>query len=71
MPYVEQWYRRSGYEINHLDGDQISDFEGCGDAIWHTGRKLLWGGYSSRSSRKAYEIISSFRPAGNHPGTGR
>lgn len=58
VPYIEQWYRRNGYEINYLDEDQISDFEGCGDAIWHTGRQLLWGGYGYRSSRKAYEIIS-------------
>jgi N-dimethylarginine dimethylaminohydrolase len=58
VPYIEQWYRQNGYEIHYLDENKIDDFEGCGDAIWHTGRRLLWGGYGYRSSIKAYEIIS-------------
>ena len=58
VPYIEQWYRQHGYELHYLDEDKISNFEGCGDAIWHTGKRLLWGGYGYRSSEKAYEIIS-------------
>lgn len=58
VPYIEQWYRRNGYEIHYLDENEIDDFEGCGDAIWHTGRRLLWGGYGYRSSLQAYEEIS-------------
>jgi N-dimethylarginine dimethylaminohydrolase len=58
VPYIEQWYRQNGYEIHYLDEDKISDFEGCGDAIWHTGKRLLWGGYGYRSSLDAYETIS-------------
>lgn len=58
VPYIEQWYRQNGYEIHYLDEDKISDFEGCGDAIWHTGKRLLWGGYGYRSSLEAYETIS-------------
>jgi N-dimethylarginine dimethylaminohydrolase len=58
VPYFEQWYRQHGYEIHFLNEDKISDFEGCGDAIWHTGKRLLWGGYGYRSSMEAYEIIS-------------
>lgn len=59
VPYIEQWYRQHGYEIHYLDEEAIQDFEGCGDAIWHTGRRLLWGGFGYRSSPKAYEIISN------------
>ncbi|MGM0546493.1 MAG: dimethylarginine dimethylaminohydrolase family protein [Bacteroidota bacterium] len=59
VPYIEQWYRQNGYEINYLDEEKISDFEGCGDAIWHTGKRLLWGGYGYRSSLEAYETISN------------
>lgn len=59
VPYIEQWYRQNGYNIHHLDNTKIDDFEGCGDAIWHTGRRLLWGGYGYRSSLKAYESISN------------
>jgi N-dimethylarginine dimethylaminohydrolase len=58
VPYIEQWYRQNGYEVHFLDENKIEDFEGCGDAIWHTGRRLLWGGYGFRSSPKAYEAIS-------------
>lgn len=58
VPYIEQWFRQNGYKIHHLDQNIISDFEGCGDAIWHTGRRLLWGGYGHRSSVEAYEIVS-------------
>lgn len=58
VPFIEQWYRQHGYEIQYLDEGRIDDFEGCGDAIWHTGRRLLWGGYGYRSSLQAYETIS-------------
>lgn len=58
VPYIEQWYRQNGYEAHYLDEETIDDFEGCGDAIWHTGRRLLWGGYGYRSSLDAYESIS-------------
>ncbi len=58
VPYIEQWYRQNGYEINHLDDTEVDDFEGCGDAIWHTGKRLLWGGYGYRSSVKAYDLVS-------------
>lgn len=58
VPYIEQWFRQAGYEIHFLNEDKIDDFEGCGDAIWHTGKKLLWGGYGYRSSVKAYKQIS-------------
>lgn len=58
VPYIEQWFRQTGYEIHFLDEEDIDDFEGCGDAIWHTGKRLLWGGYGYRSSIKAYEHIS-------------
>lgn len=58
VPFIEQWYRQNGYEIHYLDEDKIEDFEGCGDAIWHTGRRLLWGGYGYRSSLQAYKTVS-------------
>ncbi len=58
VAYIEQWYRQNGYEIHYLDEKEIDDFEGCGDAIWHTGKQLLWGGYGYRSSLKAYDTVS-------------
>lgn len=58
VPFFEQWFSQNRYQIHHLDENKINDFEGCGDAIWHTGRRLLWGGYGYRSSLDAYEQIS-------------
>lgn len=58
VPHIEEWYTSAGYEIHHLNYKKISDFEGMGDAIWHYGKRLLWGGYGFRSSMKAYEFIA-------------
>lgn len=59
VAFIERWYRMNGYEIHHLDAKKVKDFEGMGDAIWHYGKKLLWGGYGYRSSLEAYETISN------------
>lgn len=58
IPYFEQWYRQNGYEMHYLDEGKIKHFEGGGDAIWHTGKRLLWGGHGYRSSLDAYQTIS-------------
>lgn len=56
--YIEQWYKANNYTIHHFDGAMIQDFEGMGDAIWHSGKRLLWGGYGFRSSLDAYQHVS-------------
>jgi N-dimethylarginine dimethylaminohydrolase len=33
-------------------------FEGGGDAIWHPGRRMIWGGYGIRTSKVVYDEIS-------------
>lgn len=58
VPYIEEWYRSQEYTVHHPGYKVIKDFEGMGDAIWHPGRKLLWGGYGFRSSVEAYEFVS-------------
>jgi N-dimethylarginine dimethylaminohydrolase len=58
VPFIEQWYRDNGYTVHHFDGTVIRDFEGMGDAIWHSGKRLIWGGYGFRSSMNAYDIVS-------------
>ncbi len=60
VPFLEQWYRRHGYQIEYPDPDRVPDFEGMGDAIWHSGKRLLWGGYGYRSSLQVYEQIGQF-----------
>lgn len=55
---VEAWYAAQGYERHHLNYKKINSFEGMGDALWHPGRKLLWGGYGFRTSKAAYGFIT-------------
>lgn len=56
--HIRRWYEKQGYSIQELDPSKITDFEGMGDALWHPGRRLLWGGYGFRSSLEAYQVIS-------------
>lgn len=61
VPWFRKWFLSRGYRvITLLDGiesGEIPRFEGQGDAIWHPGRKLLWGGYGFRTDAESYEII--------------
>ncbi len=48
------WARRQGYDVATAPA---ATFEGMGDALWHPGRELLWGGYGVRSEREAYDEL--------------
>lgn len=58
VAHIEEWYLENGYAIHHLNYKSVDIFEGMGDAVWHPGKRLLWGGYGFRTSKKAYEYIS-------------
>ena len=61
-PEVEHYagfFEGEGYDVRHLDGDLPGDFEGMGDAIWHPGRYLLWGGHGYRTDKEVYERLSA------------
>jgi N-dimethylarginine dimethylaminohydrolase len=51
-----EWYRANGYRVVELPGDSL--FEGSGDALWHPGRRLIWGGWGHRTAKGVYEIIA-------------
>ncbi len=57
VPHYRSFFGAIGYESMEFPGD-VPDFEGMGDALWHTGRRLLWGGFGFRSSLGAYEFIA-------------
>ena len=60
-PEVDRYaafFEGEGYEVHGLDPDLPGDFEGMGDAIWHPGRYLLWGGYGFRTDRAVYERLA-------------
>jgi N-dimethylarginine dimethylaminohydrolase len=58
VPYIESYYRKENYTVNHIEGDTVSSFEGMGDALWHFKRGLIWGAYGFRSSLEVYDQIS-------------
>jgi N-dimethylarginine dimethylaminohydrolase len=53
-----KWFGENGYRVENLPV-QIG-FEGSGDAIWHPGRALVWGGSGFRSQSEAYVHVSKF-----------
>lgn len=46
--------------LQGIAGAQVdaSPFEGCGDALWHPGRALLWGGHGFRTALAAWEEVA-------------
>jgi len=52
-----EWFARNGYHVVRLRGGGL--FEGGGDAIWHPGRRLIWGGYGYRTEPDIYDEISA------------
>lgn len=57
VPYYQEWFKERGYQILELTESELL-FEGQGDAIWHPGKKMLWGGYGHRTSLEAYKEIA-------------
>ena len=57
VDHYARFFEDEGYEVHGLDADLPGDFEGMGDAIWHPGRYLLWGGYGFRTDRTVYERL--------------
>lgn len=51
-----QWFKEKGYRVESLP--KPMGFEGSGDAIWHPGRGLVWGGSGFRSQPESYPYVS-------------
>ena len=52
------WARANGYRIVDDFAEPGLRFEGSGDAIWHPGRRLLWGGYGWRTDPQVYHGVA-------------
>lgn len=52
------FFERKGYRRIHLPDRIEGSFEGMGDALWHPGRYLLWGGYGFRTDLNVYSYLS-------------
>jgi len=57
VPHLEKWFSEEGYKIVRPK-DPAFKFEGSGDAAWHPGKRLLWGGHGFRSDPEIYEQIA-------------
>jgi N-dimethylarginine dimethylaminohydrolase len=51
------WFKGRGYEVHDTTRANCF-FEGGGDAIWHPGRGLIWGGYGKRTDAAVYPEIA-------------
>ena len=59
VEHYARFFEGAGYEVRGLDPDLAGDFEGMGDALWHPGRYLLWGGYGYRTDREVYARLEA------------
>lgn len=57
VPAFGEWFATHGYRIETL-GDPTITFEGGGDAIWHPGKAMIWGGIGPRTDAKAYNHLA-------------
>lgn len=53
-----KWFGEHGYRVENIP-TKIG-FEGSGDAIWHPGRALIWGGSGFRTEPGVYPHVSEF-----------
>lgn len=56
VPAFEKWFTQHGFRIETMPAE--IGFEGSGDAIWHPGRRLIWGGYGQRTQGEAYQRLT-------------
>jgi N-dimethylarginine dimethylaminohydrolase len=52
------WYEKQGYKVVRLKNVGHATFEGSGDAVWHPGKRLLWGAYGFRSDSEVYDQVA-------------
>ncbi|HAY35890.1 MAG TPA: amidinotransferase [Bacteroidetes bacterium] len=58
VQFFADHFSSKGYEIIRDLSVGETEFEGMGDALWHIGKRLLWGGYGFRTDLSAYKRIS-------------
>lgn len=58
VPHLARFFAQQGYTLTSIPETVPGSFEGMGDALWHPGHALLWGGYGFRTDRSIYEWLS-------------
>ena len=57
VAHFTPFFEAQGYRPIHLPDRVTGSFEGMGDALWHPGRYLLWGGYGFRTDLAVYSHL--------------
>ncbi|OGR96512.1 MAG: hypothetical protein A2V88_09655 [Elusimicrobia bacterium RBG_16_66_12] len=58
----EGWYEEKGYRIVRFKPGGHATFEGSGDAVWHPGRRLIWGGHGFRTDSEVFtQVAEAFK----------
>ena len=58
----EAWYEARGYRVVRPKLAGHETFEGSGDAVWHPGKRLIWGGHGFRTDAAVFEqLAEAFR----------
>jgi N-dimethylarginine dimethylaminohydrolase len=57
VAHFTPFFEARGYHPIHLPERVAGSFEGMGDALWHPGRYLLWGGYGFRTDLAVYSHL--------------
>ncbi len=58
VPHIARFFEQQGYALVSIPNEVPGSFEGMGDALWHPGHALLWGGYGFRTDRAVYEWLA-------------
>ncbi len=58
VPHIARFFEQQGYALVSIPDEVPGSFEGMGDALWHPGHALLWGGYGFRTDRAVYEWLA-------------
>ena len=53
-----EWFKEHGYRVVKLKPGGHATFEGSGDAVWHPGKRLLWGGFGFRSDPEIFDQVA-------------
>ncbi len=52
------WYKKHDYRVVKLTPGGHATFEGSGDAVWHPGKRLLWGGFGFLSDLEIFDQVA-------------
>ncbi|WP_054684368.1 dimethylarginine dimethylaminohydrolase family protein [Rhodothermus marinus] len=58
VPHIARFFEQQGYALVSIPDEVPGSFEGMGDALWHPGHALLWGGYGFRTDQAVYEWLA-------------